>query len=220
MFDPNLQILPDAQRSLWPQLHEVPEYFVLYGGTAIALRLGHRESIDFDFFSNKSFIPSELMESLPCLKNAIPLQSSDNTLVCRTSKDVQVSFFGGLSLNRVQDPETAEENQIKIASLLDLAATKTKVILDRASWKDYYDLATLVEHGIDLSDALSAACNIYGKAYNPLLSLKALSYFEGGDLSKLSESMCNQLLKAVKSVDAQALPSLEMKKGLFEGSAE
>jgi len=52
MFAPRLNILPPAQRSLWPHLVQVPGHFVLYGGTAIALRLGHRQSIDFDFFSD------------------------------------------------------------------------------------------------------------------------------------------------------------------------
>ena len=50
---PRLDILPSAQRSLWPHLRELPDDFVLYGGTAIALRLGHRESVDFDFFSDE-----------------------------------------------------------------------------------------------------------------------------------------------------------------------
>lgn len=51
MFTPKLDILPLAQRNLWPNLVQLPRHFVLYDGTAIAIRLGHRESIDFDFFS-------------------------------------------------------------------------------------------------------------------------------------------------------------------------
>lgn len=50
VFTPRLDILPPAQRSLWPHLAQVPGHFVLYGGTAIALHLGHRQSVDFDFF--------------------------------------------------------------------------------------------------------------------------------------------------------------------------
>lgn len=51
-MEPRLEILPESQRNLWPQLGLIPEKFVLYGGTAIALRFGHRESIDFAFFSS------------------------------------------------------------------------------------------------------------------------------------------------------------------------
>jgi hypothetical protein len=46
-----LSILPEPQRALWPILEQVPKRFVLYGGTAIALRLGHRESVDFYFLT-------------------------------------------------------------------------------------------------------------------------------------------------------------------------
>jgi hypothetical protein len=50
-FEPRLDVLPPSQVALWPDLRAVRESFVLYGGTALALRLGHRASVDFDFFS-------------------------------------------------------------------------------------------------------------------------------------------------------------------------
>ena len=49
---PRLDALPEAQRALWPALARIPDSCVLYGGTALALRLGHRASVDFDFFSS------------------------------------------------------------------------------------------------------------------------------------------------------------------------
>ena len=49
----HLNILPAEQRILWNELQSTPEHFALYGGTALALFLGHRQSIDFDFFSNE-----------------------------------------------------------------------------------------------------------------------------------------------------------------------
>ena len=53
-FKPRMDMLPPAQRRLWPELRRAPGLgFTLYGGTAIALRLGHRTSVDFDFFSDK-----------------------------------------------------------------------------------------------------------------------------------------------------------------------
>jgi hypothetical protein len=50
-----LSILPESQRKLWTELNQVPSEFVLYGGTALALRLGHRISVDFDFFTSLPF---------------------------------------------------------------------------------------------------------------------------------------------------------------------
>ncbi len=56
-----LSILPKPQRVFLPLLEQVPKRFILYGGTAIALRLGHRESVDFDFFSSDDFNHNQLV---------------------------------------------------------------------------------------------------------------------------------------------------------------
>jgi Nucleotidyl transferase AbiEii toxin, Type IV TA system len=58
-FIPRLDILPLPQRRLWDEFAGIPPEFVLYGGTAIALHLGHRESVDFDFFGSRSFDPAK-----------------------------------------------------------------------------------------------------------------------------------------------------------------
>jgi len=67
-FKPHLEVLPEPQKETWPTLGwTATNCFVLYGGTAIALRCGHRASIDFDFFTdqqlNQSTILQELRES-------------------------------------------------------------------------------------------------------------------------------------------------------------
>jgi hypothetical protein len=64
-FDPRLDILPESQLRLWPELDTVPSDFILYGGTGLALQLGHRASEDFDFFSSSGFEPDHLRSSLP-----------------------------------------------------------------------------------------------------------------------------------------------------------
>jgi len=81
-FKPRSDILPISQRRLWDELVEVPEAFTLYGETAIALHLGHRESVDFDFFSTASFASDRLYASLPFLDGAEVLQSKPDTLTC------------------------------------------------------------------------------------------------------------------------------------------
>lgn len=213
-----LDILPPAQRTLWPELSEIPSDFVLYGGTALALRLGHRTSEDFDFFSNQSFQPDELERRIRFLAGSVRLQSSPNTLVSSVDRNgpVKVSFFGGLTLRRVQDPERVDEPGLVVASLLDLAATKVKVVQDRAEVKDYIDLVRLLEEGIDLATALGAARAVYGKAFNPLVSLKALSYFADGDLSSLSAKIQARLMEAVRKVDADQIPKIETRQGGIE----
>lgn len=72
---PRLDILPAEQRVLWDELAPLRQFgFVLYGGTAIALRLGHRVSVDFDFFSNVPLNREQLWEALPFLQRGILLQ--------------------------------------------------------------------------------------------------------------------------------------------------
>src|SRR5437870_13381754 len=60
-FSPRIEILPPAQREFWLERPSIPQCFVLYGGTAIALRLGHRSSEDFDFFSSNQFETATLL---------------------------------------------------------------------------------------------------------------------------------------------------------------
>ena len=63
-FAPRLDILPKPARRLWDELATVPPEFVLYGGTAVALHLGHRQSADFDFFGNRPFGEADSVHSI------------------------------------------------------------------------------------------------------------------------------------------------------------
>lgn len=112
----------------------MPPEFVLYGGTALALRLGHRRSVDFDFFCSAPFDPVHLCARVPYLDGAAVVLQAPNTLTCLVDchGPVRVSFFGGLRINRVEDPETAVGSGVKVASLIDLAATKAELVLSDA----------------------------------------------------------------------------------------
>lgn len=208
VLDPNLTILPPSQLRLWPELDATPPYFTLYGGTALALRIGHRASVDFDFFSNTPFDPDELAASIPYLLGAERVQVSRNTLTCRIERDgpVLVSFFGGLGLGRAAPREQVQGRLLYVASLLDIAATKAAVVQKRAEVKDYLDIDALLRHGIDLPTVLAAGCVVYGRSFNPMITLKALSFFD--DLPTLSAEVRGRLSAAVVSVDPLSLPVL------------
>ena len=151
---PKLEILPDGQRQIWTRLDATPDHFVLYGGTALALRLGHRESVDFDFFSRRSFEPLELARSVPYLNDQIITQQGENTLSCDISTQagpVKISFFGALSLGQIEPPDLVANNNVAIASLRDLMGTKCATIPQRAEMKDYLDIDGLISSaGINL----------------------------------------------------------------------
>ena len=210
-FKPRLDILPPAQHRLWPELSETLEDFTLYGGTAIALRLGHRPSADFDFFASTPFVPNALLQNVPYLKGAMVRQSAPNTLTVTIERDgpVEVSFFGGLGLGQVAPAQTAIGPGIKVASLLDLAGCKVAVVTQRAELKDYIDVhALLMKAHIPLAQMLAAATIIYGADFSPLLSLKALAYHEDDALAGLPTDIRQDLITAVGAVDPHHLPAL------------
>jgi len=130
------------------------------------------------------------------------LQAQPNTVTFSVERDgaIKVSFFGSLSFGRVGAPERCEDNGLWIASLLDLAAQKMKVILTRADPKDYLDIHALIEAGISLPMALAAASGLYPE-FNPLISLKALAYYEEPTLASLPASIRDSLIRASTSVD-------------------
>lgn len=107
---------------------QLPDHFVLYGGTAIGLCLGGRQSVDLDFFSNEPIPAEVLSRSMPFLRGATLIQSEPNTSTFSVHREgeIKVSFFGGLTIGRVADPQRCEDNGVFIASLLDLAAQKMK----------------------------------------------------------------------------------------------
>lgn len=210
-FSPQLDILPHGQRLLWDELIDIPEQFTLYGGTAVALHLGHRESIDFDFFSNERLNIDKLLSDIPFMNEARVIQREPESLsvIVDRGNRVKVSFFGNLNLKQIEDPKISGDNDLKIASLRDLAATKVKVMQDRGEAKDYIDIYHLSKNGIKLDDALAGARYVYGRQFNPLPSLKALAYFGDGDLKTLSPEIKQHLSTISTQVDLQKLPSLE-----------
>ena len=207
VFKPRLDILPPAQLRLWPELHPAPGLgFVLYGGTAIALRLAHRISVDFDFFSDQALDRDALYAAFPFLAQSTVLQDQPNTLTVSvpygdaSHEHVKVSFFGTIGFGRVGQPDVTDDGVLLVACLDDLMATKVKVILQRAEAKDYRDIAAMVGVGVSLSGGLAAARQLYGINFQPSESLKAMVYFEDGDLATLTRLEKACLIDAVSKV--------------------
>jgi Nucleotidyl transferase AbiEii toxin, Type IV TA system len=212
-FLPRLDVLPMAQRRLWPELAAVPEGFVLYGGTALALHLGHRDSVDFDFFGRLNLNVPSLETDVPFMSGARVFQRDKNTLSAIVDRGgpVQVSFFGVPKLKQVRAAHIAADNGIKVASLMDLAGTKASVIQMRAEAKDYIDIDALMRLGeISLPTALACAKKIYGVSFNPEITLKALSYFEDEGVKELADDLKLRLSAAAREVDLERLPTVDI----------
>lgn len=204
-FLPRFDILPQPQQEIWSQLKPVTDLgFVLYGGTAIALQLGHRESVDFDFFSDIKLDKQAIYRAMTFLENSIVLQDEPNTLSLlyknKEQKTVKFSFFGGLDIGRFSDPIWTEDKVLLVASLDDLMATKLKTVMQRIEAKDYRDIAEMLKYGIELAHGLNIANKMFEPTFSPVHCLKTLQYFEGGDLHLLSQEEKQQLQQSVNSV--------------------
>jgi Nucleotidyl transferase AbiEii toxin, Type IV TA system len=214
-FEPRIEILPPAQREIWPQLAPAPDLsFVLYGGTAVALHLGHRVSIDFDFFKAEPLDKARIETSFQFVRNARIIQEDENTLVMDVSMpsgSVKVSFFGGLALGRINDPLRTRDVVLLVASLEDLLATKLKAILDRAEAKDYRDISAMLSAGVSLEKALGVFAANYRR--DPALPLKALGFFKDGDLPSLPKAD-QDLLRAARD-QVSDVPEVRLLKGLL-----
>ena len=206
----HLSILPPPQRRLWDELSQVPEGFVLYGGTAIALQLGHRESQHFDFFARSAVDPTALPAQIPFLAAAEPVQVEPDTLTVRVDRDgpVRVSFFGVPRLPVLRAPLRLDAPRLRIGDLLELGGMKALVVQKRAEAKDYLDLHALITLArLSLPDVLAAARFLYGRIYAPESTLKALAYYDDGDLASVPAGVRADLLRAVRACDPGRLPT-------------
>lgn len=206
-FDPRLSILPPAQRALWPRLRPLGDLgFVLYGGTAVALRLGHRSSVDFDFFCAKPLDRQALAAALPALSTSTALQDQGDTWTLLMSGEgtqaerVKLSLFGSITFGRVGTPDVTDDGIAKVAAFDDLMATKLKVVLQRAEAKDYRDIAAMLRAGVGLARGLGAARLLFGPNLQASEVLKALVYYADGDLNSLADDDKRILVEAVEAV--------------------
>ena len=202
----HLNILPAAQLKLWPLLKDIPKEFTLYGGTAIALQLGHRISIDFDFFSDLPLNKEKLITQFSLLQQYRLVQPEINTIDCIADfpeGSVKLQFLANLEerQKRISAPIIAKDNQLKIASLRDLFATKLNTIQHRAECKDYLDINAIMKSGVSLAEGLGCAVAVYGKTFDPASSLRALCSYRDGNLNELSKEIKNYLSSQAASVE-------------------
>lgn len=214
-FEPKLSILPAAQREIWDLLPRSQGLqLVLYGGTAVALQLGHRESLDFDFFCSAPLDKEEVRGQLDFVNGAAILQDAPDTLVVLAdmpSGSVKISFFGRIGFGRVNDPMQTTDGTLLVASLEDLLATKLKATLDRAEAKDYRDIAEMISAGVSLPRGLAAFKEMFGG--EPAQALRAIGFFEDGDLRSLSAAD-RQILREARD-RVSDLPRVSLKQGLL-----
>lgn len=158
------------------QDEKILEDFYLAGGTALALQLGHRKSIDLDFFSKDYPKQDVLLQSLSKYNPTIA-QNSIGTLDTFID-DVKVSFFN-YSYSLLKD--TVTFNNVELASIIDIACMKLVAISQRGTKKDFVDLYVILQK-YKFDEILEAFERKYDSMnYQKLHILKSLVYFEDAE---------------------------------------
>ncbi len=163
-----------------------------------------------------------LYAMIPYLEGATTTRNATNTLTCvlDLGGQVKVSFFGGLGMRSVREPDRAEGPGVLIASLLDIAAIKVLAVQQRACARDYVDIDALLQSGISLPETVGAAWAVFGSSFNPVLTLKALAFYEEGDLCRVPQSVQENLRRAVKAVSLDDIPEFRPRESHCPAIAE
>jgi hypothetical protein len=199
VLQPDLTVLPRAQLAFWSgEASLVPAGFVLYGGTAVALRCGHRQSVDFDWFSSRIGLLPRVRSFLDRFQQHRILQQDTRMLTAtigRGTSVVKLSFFEGLTMGRVGAPDVCD-NSVVVASPLDLLGTKLKAMQQRAEAKDYNDVDALLALGLTLETGIAAAQALYPEL-NPTWTAKTVGWFAEGNIdAELSKAVKKRLASA------------------------
>ena len=154
--------------------------FSLAGGTSLALQLGHRISIDLDFFTLVEFDPEELLDQLRQSYKINNASLSTNTLslyIRSNKKNIKVEF---LRHNYKLLKKIQIVNNIRLYAIEDIAAMKLNAVANRGSKKDFYDIYQLL-HKFSITELLDLFKEKY-KSSNAFTVIKSLNYFEDADM--------------------------------------
>lgn len=173
----HLDILDKTRTALLAKLIPYTEEFVLSGGTALSLQLGHRKSFDFDFFSQTK-IPAKLLEKISSdiAIKTVSIDSQDELTFF--DKDMIKVTFLQYPFAAIYEPLTLDNN-LRIFPVEEIAIQKAYTIGRRGEYRDYFDLYTILQKNIiQLTKIIAAAEKKYKGVFNTKLFLEQLVYFD------------------------------------------
>jgi hypothetical protein len=173
-------ILDEKRKEILPYFLELKKYgFYLAGGTALALIIGHRDSIDFDFFTEQEFDTEKLFDNLVTIFSPHEIkrtQVEKNTLSILVDGHIKISFF---TYKYILLEKTIQTEYFEIASLSDIACMKVNAVVNRATLKDYVDLYFILK--LKTLAEIMESLKIKMPELDTLLALKSIIYFEDID---------------------------------------
>lgn len=149
--------------------------FYLVGGTSLALQIGHRFSVDLDFFTHEDFDFQAVTETIESFDEASISRSQDGTVIAE---------IGGAKIDIIRHRYPLISNVLEVENLRlmgkpDIAAMKLLAIASRGAKKDFFDLHALLDE-FELAQLLEFFKAKYPKM-EPFQVIMSLSYFEGAE---------------------------------------
>lgn len=175
------EILSKEQHALLPLVKRLDKDFGLVGGTAVALYIGHRRSIDFDLFSTKEFNNEDIRKKIA--------MSHKIERVVRDEKDEYSVVVGGVKFTFLYYPFKIKFTEnfsdiIHLPPLCVLSAMKAYALGRRAKWKDYVDLYFIIRNHCKLRDIIGTAKKTFAGEFNEKIFRSQLCYFDDIDYSE------------------------------------
>lgn len=177
------KVLNEKSKELLPKFKGF-KHFYLAGGTGLALQIGHRISVDFDFFSPKSVTKNLLKQcekTFAGAKISVSVNNSDELTIFINGIKTTFLHYHYPVIGRL-----LSYKGIKILNAKEIGATKAYTIGRRGSFKDYVDLYSIMSLRISsLEEIIRLAEKKYADVFNSRLFLEQLLYFEDLDETKL-----------------------------------
>lgn len=166
------EALNQETKKIWDKCDFLRNDFYLAGGTALALQIGHRISVDLDFFSPHPIKKTLLTKVEEKLGPVSVLVNTKNELTV-TTQGVKITF---LHYPFILKYKTVETNIVPLASVADIASMKAYTIGRRRSFKDYVDIYFLLsKECVTLETLISDAKEKYDQAFNDRLFCEQLT---------------------------------------------
>lgn len=178
------EILSEKQLELLPLIRQFSREYYLAGGTAVALHIGHRRSIDFDLFKFSSVNHKRNIDKIA--GSRLPYE-----VTWREADQMNVTV-GDVKLTFLEYPFPVKgagkfENIIKVPELIDLAAMKAYALGRRSKWKDYVDLYFILKNYFTIVQISARASEIFDQLFSEKLFRAQLNYFKDIDYSEQIE---------------------------------
>lgn len=175
------EILNDKQMQLLPLMAQFRREYYLVGGTAIALYIGHRRSIDFDLFKPSAINHKRNLDKISATPFGHVITRRVSEQMNLIVNDVKLTFF---QYPFPIEPTAKFETYFRLPSLLQLAAMKAYALGRRSKFKDYVDLYFLLRDHFTIADITACASEVFGELFSEKMFRSQLCYFDDIDYTE------------------------------------